>query len=262
MKKILITGAGSGIGKAAAFALAQRGHAVIATTETQVQADALVVECAKQSLTIEIWKLDITKASDRAKIVGRNIDTLINNAAIGESGSLAEVPLDLVRNSFEVNVLAPVALSQLILKEMVARKSGRVLFVSSLAGRVPMLFLNPYSMTKFALSGGVAALRQEMYLLSPHIHVSLIEPGPFATGFNEAMLTKKYTWMDTTSMFYPLLGTIKDKEQRWLRGIQKTSIKSIIKKIIKAVEADTPSLRYTSPLSHGLGVQLARIIGR
>ena len=90
-KSILITGAGTGIGHAAAFALAARGHQVLATTINEDQAQALRQECASRAVAMEVFKLDITNAQDRALIAERDVDVLVNNAALGESGSLAEV---------------------------------------------------------------------------------------------------------------------------------------------------------------------------
>jgi NAD(P)-dependent dehydrogenase (short-subunit alcohol dehydrogenase family) len=100
---------------------------------------------------MEVMKLDITSASDRAQILEQPLDVLLNNAGVGESGSLAEVDVDRIRQAFEVNVFATLELTQLALRGMIARRSGTVLFVSSIAGRIPMPFLMPYAMTKFAL---------------------------------------------------------------------------------------------------------------
>ena len=161
-KTILITGAGTGIGKDAAFALALRGHRVLATTQTEAQSDVLRIEAANRNVVLEIFKLDITFEADREAIAAYPIDVLLNNAGMGESGSLAEVDMQRVRQIFEVNLFATLALTQVALRGMIAREKGTVLFVSSIAGRVPMPFLMPYSMSKFALSAAGAGLRAEM----------------------------------------------------------------------------------------------------
>ena len=160
-KTILITGAGSGIGKDTALMLSKKGHRVIATTETDAQCEALKIETINNPNRIEIFKIDITSKIDREKLKNYNLDVLINNAAIGETGSLSEIPIERVRHNFEVNVFSTIELTQIALKNMMKKGSGTVLFVSSLAGRSPSSFLNPYSMTKFALSGGIAAIRKE-----------------------------------------------------------------------------------------------------
>jgi short-subunit dehydrogenase len=85
-KTILITGAGTGIGKDAAFALALRGHRVLATTQTEAQVNALKAEASNRNVVLEIFKLDITLEADRESISAYPIDVLINNAGLGESG--------------------------------------------------------------------------------------------------------------------------------------------------------------------------------
>ena len=93
-KTILITGAGSGIGRDAAFALAALGHHVHATTADDAQAEALRTECITRQLPMTVFRLDITSADDRALAAPLELDVLINNAGVGESGSLADVPIE------------------------------------------------------------------------------------------------------------------------------------------------------------------------
>ena len=128
-KTVMITGSGSGFGKGASLALAERGHRVIATTETEAQAAELRVEAPQ--LTVE--KLDIT-SSDVGKAAEWDIDVLINNAGAGQTGPMADVPLDRVRHLFEVNVFGTLAVTQQVLPRMVAKGAGRVIIVSSIAG--------------------------------------------------------------------------------------------------------------------------------
>ena len=90
-KKILITGAGTGIGRDAAFALAARGHRVWATTFDEAQAEALRREVTAQALPIQVFKLDITCEADRALVAPLELDVLINNAGVGESLSLIHI---------------------------------------------------------------------------------------------------------------------------------------------------------------------------
>src|SRR5687768_17531074 len=120
-RTILITGSGSGIGRDCMKALARRGHKVLASTHTAPQAEKLRERAAVDGLPVEAFKLDITNEADRAKTGELAIDVLINNAAIGESGSLAEVPLDRVRSAFETNLFATLALTQLCLRGMIGR---------------------------------------------------------------------------------------------------------------------------------------------
>ncbi len=260
-KTILITGAGTGIGRDAAFALAARGHRVIATTFSQDQADALRAECRTRDQALDVFKLDITDAADRERVLELELDVLLNNAGIGESGSLAEVDVDRIRKVFEVNLFATLELTQLALRGMIARRRGSVLFVSSIAGRIPMPFLMPYSMTKFALSAAGAGLRAELDQLRCNVQVALIEPGAIHTGFNQAMTARKYAWMGAQSYFSAQSAAMQAKEKRTFDFLEARDTRSIVAQIVKAAEARRPKLRYVAPWAQGAMVRLARIFG-
>ena len=261
-KRILITGAGSGIGKDTAYALSKRGHFVIATTETEYQAKQLRSKAQELNIRLKVFKLDITDAQDRELVKAEDIDVLINNAAIGESGCLAEIDIEKVRNNFEVNVFSHIQISQIVLKNMFERNSGTVIFISSLAGRIPIIFLGPYSMTKFALSSGVETMRKEIHKVRKNVHISLIEPGAYHTGFNQRNIAKKYEWMDESSIFHPIIDKIKKEESRLFSLTEIKSTKSIVRKIISATEAKRPRLRYSAPAWQKIGIWAQRAVGR
>ncbi|MDO9000636.1 SDR family NAD(P)-dependent oxidoreductase [Sediminibacterium sp.] len=261
-KTILITGAGTGIGKATAFELARKGHDVIATTETEEQSLDLKNEIKSANILMEVFKLDITNKTDRKKIENYNLDVLINNAGIGESGSLAEIDINKVRNNFEVNVFSTLEISQLALKKMLVRKQGTIIFISSLAGRITMPFLGPYCMTKFALSSGAETLRREIHRVRENVHISIIEPGGYHTGFNQKNIAKKYVWMNEQSVFYSIIDKIKIEEEKLFKFTESKTTTSIVQKIVKAAEAKKPKLRYSAPWWQAVGTQLLRIFGK
>ncbi len=181
-RTILITGAGSGFGKGAAIELARRGHSVVATTETQEQADALAVEHPE----LTTIKLDVTSSDDIAQAAGLKIDVLINNAGMGVMAPMATVPMDKVRASFNVNVFGMVELAQAVVPGMMERGSGRIINVSSVAGKLASPLTSPYCMTKHAVEAFTISLRGE---LAPHgIDVCKVNPGPYNTGFNDRMV--------------------------------------------------------------------------
>jgi short-subunit dehydrogenase len=257
-KTIMITGAGSGFGKLAAFALAQRGHKVIASVYDQEQADALALAATVSGLTLKIIKLDITCEEDRRQLTGSAIDVLINNAAVGESGPLAEVPLDRIRRTFETNVIGSLGMVQLAVPELIKRGGGTIVFVTSLAGRMPIPFLAPYGMTKYALEVAGADLTVE---LKPfNIHVTMIEPGAFSTGFNEAQIATKYSSMGADSIYRDKQAFI-EKGEKTVLGLQSTKIDKVVQALVKAVEAKKPKLRYAVPKWQGAGIQLLRAFG-
>ena len=259
---VLITGSGSGIGRDTAFALARRGNEVIATTHTMEDARELEAAAERERLPLRSFRMDVTLAEDRGLILEHNPDVLINNAGTGESGSLAEIDVSRVRHNFEVNVFGPLELTHLALRGMMRRDRGTVIFISSLAGRITMPFLGPYAMTKFALSGGVEALRQELSRVTRNVHIVLVEPGSYHTGFNQRNIAKKYEWMGESSYFYPIMERIRSDEERYFRLFEQRSTGSIVSKIVKAAEAERPRRRYVAPWWRGAGVQLVRRFGR
>lgn len=258
-KTIMITGAGSGFGKQTALALARRGHRVVAATYDQAQADALSHEASSLGVTLTALKLDITSETDRKQVAGSGIDVLINNAAVGESGALAEVPLDRIRRTFETNVLGTIGMVQAAVPELITRGGGTIVIVTSLAGRMAIPFLAPYGMTKFALEVAGADLAVE---LSPfNIRVSLVEPGSFATGFNEAQIATKYAWMRPDSIYRDKVDYIK-KNEGIVMGLQSSRIDQVVQAMVTAAEASRPRLRYAVPWWQGRYVQALRALGQ
>lgn len=181
-RTVLITGAGSGFGKGAAVELAARSHRVLATTETQAQADALAAEHPE----LTTMKLDVTDPADVAGAASLGVDVLINNAGLGVLGPIATVPMDRVRASFDVNVFGMVAMCQAVIPGMKERGWGRIINVSSIAGVLASAQGSPYCMTKHAVEAFTKSLRAE---LAPHgIDVTKVNPGPYNTGFNDRMV--------------------------------------------------------------------------
>lgn len=262
-KTILITGSTSGIGKATAIALAKMGHKVYATGHTDTDVAEMNEFLKDNPMTVESFRLDITVDEDRKKIHDYNIDVLINNAGMGESGSLTEIPMERLRANFETNVFGTIALTQEAMKQMIPRNSGRVIIISSLAGRSPRPFLGSYSMSKYALSAAADILRQEIKYISGKIHVSVVEPGSYHTGYNQRMIAKKYEWMGPgTSWFWNVRDGIEKMEGRMFKETEYKSLDSIVRKIVKAALSPRPRLRFVAPWWEGFVVQVMRIMGK
>jgi NAD(P)-dependent dehydrogenase (short-subunit alcohol dehydrogenase family) len=192
-KNIMITGAGSGFGRLSALALAERGHHVIATTETDEQAEQLRAEAPQ----LQVEKMDITTA-DVEKVHGWQIDTLINNAGAGQTGPIADIPMERLRHLFEVNVFGTMNVTQAVLKDMVPKHAGRIIIMSSIAGVLSAPAFGPYSMTKHALEAMGKSMRGELAPLG--IDVTLINPGPYLTGFNDRMADSMWEWFGDDSL--------------------------------------------------------------
>src|SRR6201997_858304 len=132
-RTILITGAGSGFGEGTAIGLAKQGHVVIAAAQSWPQVTALRNKANSLGLSgLRVEKLDLLEPHDTARAVDWEFDVLFNNAGIGEGGPISEIPLDLVRRNFEVNVFAPLDFTQRVVKRWVRSKTrGKIVFVSS-----------------------------------------------------------------------------------------------------------------------------------
>lgn len=260
-KTILITGSRGGIGRDAAIRLASLEHHVIATVHQEESIEDLKFYAKEKGVNIDVFKLDITDLEDQKKILDLDIDVLINNAAIGESGALAEVPLSKIRKNFETNLFGTLELTQAVLKKMMKKDSGRIIFISSIAGRLPMSFWGPYCMTKFSLSTAANIMRKELKMITRNVHISVVEPGTYLTGFNQKVMATKYAWMNESSYFYKVLNKIKKQEETTFDLLERKTNKSIVNKIVKAVESNHPRLRYTAPWWQALFVQISRIFG-
>lgn len=229
-KTVMITGAGSGFGKGASLALAARGHPVIATTETDSQAAELRAEAPQ--LTVE--KLDIT-SPDVAKADDWDVDVLINNAGAGQTGPMADVPLDRVRRLFEVNVFGTLAVTQHVLTRMVAKGAGRIIIVSSIAGVVSGPSFGPYSMTKHALEAMGKAMRAE---LAPQgIDVTLLNPGPYLTGFNDRMADSMWEWFGDDALNAPATAMFQMMREFVTTGQMDPA--EVVTRMVELTEADT-----------------------
>ncbi|MDZ4827348.1 MAG: SDR family oxidoreductase [Actinomycetota bacterium] len=229
-KTVVITGAGSGFGKGVSLALAERGHHVIATTETDEQGAALRAEAPQ--LTVE--KLDIT-TSDVRKAAGWDIDVLINNAGAGQTGPMADVPIDRVRHLFEVNVFGTLAMTQAVLPRMVAKGSGRVIIVSSIAGVMSGPAFGPYSMTKHALEAMGKAMRVE--LAQQGIDVTLLNPGPYLTGFNDRMADSMWEWFGDSSLNAPAAPLFQMMREMVTGGQMDPA--EVVTRMVELTEAET-----------------------
>ncbi|CAM5532712.1 SDR family oxidoreductase [Streptomyces diastaticus] len=191
---ILITGAGSGFGKEVALRLAAGGHDVIAGVEIIAQVSAVRAEARERGVTLRVEKLDVTDPGDRARALDWDVEVLLNNAGVAEGGSTVDIPAARLRRQFEVNVIGPVLLTQPLAKRMAERGSGRIVFMSSVAGLTVDPFTGAYAASKHAVEAFADALDQELAEFG--VTVATINPGPFLTGFNDTMFETWKEWRD------------------------------------------------------------------
>ena len=197
MKTILITGAGSGFGQEVSLRLAEKGFDVIAAVEIYAQVQTLKREAAARGVRLQVEKLDVTDEGDRKKALAWNVEILVNNAGVLEGGAVVDVPAMNIRREFEVNVIGPLLLTQGIVKQMVKRGQGRVVWVSSREGLNVNPFTGIYSASKHAIEAIAEAMSLELQEFG--VEVATINPGPFLTGFNDRGFETWKSWIDEES---------------------------------------------------------------
>jgi short-subunit dehydrogenase len=202
-KRIFITGASSGLGAGVALGLAP-DHSVTATAETWPQVRALRAAGEDAKVDIEVIKLDLLDEIDiaHAAALAEGTDVLVLNAGIQESGAMADIPIQRLRQSFDINVFGHLHLAQAILPSMVARKSGKVVWLSSIAGLQAVPFLGAYSATKHAIEAIAGAMALELKPLG--IDVATIAPGIYGTGFNDTGAESMNQWRDPKTALVPV----------------------------------------------------------
>ncbi|MDA0166759.1 SDR family NAD(P)-dependent oxidoreductase [Solirubrobacter ginsenosidimutans] len=168
-RTVLVTGASSGIGRTTALHLAQLGANVLAGVRTPEAGEAL-------GPTVTPVRLDVTRAPDVAALAQYRLDGLVNNAGIAVTAPLEFLPVEELRRQLEINVIAQLAVTQACMPALRATQ-GRIVNVSSIAGRVALPLYGPYAASKFALEALSDALRREQQ----EVGVILVEPGSIAT---------------------------------------------------------------------------------
>lgn len=177
---MLVTGASSGIGAAATHALAEAGFTVYAGVRNEDDGRRIgALHAAIRPLQLDVTSAaQIAAAAGVVRSGGVRLVGLVNNAGIAIGGPLELVTVDELRGQFEVNCFGAIAVTQAFLP-LLREGRSRVIFVGSIAGRVPMPYIGPYSASKFALRAFADALRVE--LAPGGVEVYSIEPGSVAT---------------------------------------------------------------------------------
>jgi len=246
-KRILITGAGSGFGKAAALGMAKKGHEIIAAAQISPQVMPLRDEANALGLNnLRVERLDLTDPYDIAQAQSWDIDVLLNNAGMGEAGPVWEIPIDLVHKNYEVNVFQPLVLTQGIVRRWVSEgRKGKVVFTSSMGGLFTPANWGTYVSTKHALEAIAEALQQE---LMPHgIKIQTINPGAYFTGYNETMADNPFRWLDDNKHFTKRADLRKSFDKFFATPEGKMDPQEMIDRMIEIVPSDTGKFRNVVP---------------
>lgn len=176
-KVVLITGGSSGIGKAIGELLCQKGYTVYGTSRNPERVSQTVFPL----LALDVRNADTIRKTVEVIIAkeGR-LDVLINNAGVGITGPLEEIPADEIRNNFETNLFGPIEVMKSVVPYMREQKSGLIINITSIAGYMGLPYRSVYSASKGALELITEALRMEVKSFG--IHITNVAPGDFATN--------------------------------------------------------------------------------
>ena len=236
---VLITGASSGIGAATAEHLLQRGWRVLAAAR-RVEAMAPLAERGA-----EVLPLDIADPASRERLASQvservgALDGLVNNAGFGEVGPVERMPLERARAMFEVNVFGLIGLTSLLLPAMRERGRGRIVNLSSIAGRWVSPGSGWYGASKHALEAVSDALRVELHNFG--VQVVLVEPGLIATEF-AAVADPSIQQAQDCTVYGPMMTKVRSGWTDQFRGASSPLV--VARTIETALTAPDPRPRY------------------
>jgi NAD(P)-dependent dehydrogenase (short-subunit alcohol dehydrogenase family) len=258
-RSVLITGASTGIGAAAALQLARLGWRVFAGVRREQDGEALRNRFFASSGpdfanpgALHPLLLDVTRADDvqravenvRTLLAGAPLSGLVNNAGWLCMGPLEVIPIEDVRRQFEVNVFGALQTTQAFLPQLRAG-GGRIVHISSSSGRNALPYLGPYAASKFALEALADSMRIELHRFG--VRVSLIEPGPVETP----LLDKNLAWLDDLeSRMTEEQRELYEGELRLVRHVAQTSdarampVQRVVDCILDALTSRRPKARY------------------
>jgi NAD(P)-dependent dehydrogenase (short-subunit alcohol dehydrogenase family) len=203
----LITGCSSGIGRALAVELARRRQRVFATARKPETLEGLE---GLETLALDVTDgASIQRAVDEVVVKAGRLDVLINNAGVNAFGPLPEVPIDEVRRIFDTNVAGLLALTQAVFPHMADQRSGRIVNVGSVVGRLATPFAGPYCATKAAVHMLSDVLRME---LAPFgIDVIVVQPGRVRSSIAESSSVGLERYGASTSRFRAVFEQIRKR---------------------------------------------------
>ena len=260
MPVTLVTGTSTGIGLATALHFARHGHQVVATMRNLAKAGPLEAVARDEKLPVVVRELDVTRQEsiDRAmaETVAQQgpIDVLVNNAGIGGATPLELTPEDEHRAMFEANYWGPIRMIRVVLPSMREGRTGCILNLTSIAGRIATPNQIAYSASKFALGAASEALAHEMAAFG--VRVAIIEPGVIQTAiFENSAGATRY---DKSS---PYRQIMRRNGKLFAAGFRNPGrAETVAEVIFEAVTTERPRLRYlVGTDAEGMAAGRARI---
>jgi len=245
----LITGSSSGIGLETALLLARNGFKTYASMRNLEKSKNITQVANREKLPVEVIQLDVNndisvkQAIDKlVQAEDQRIDVLVNNAGYGLLGAIEDLTIEEIKAQFETNFFGVIRVTQQVLPVMRKQKSGTIVNISSVGGRMGLPSLSAYHSTKFALEGLSESISYELEPFG--IKVVLIEPGFIRTNImNSSMIAKKA--VDPKSPYFSLTQQL---ERSFKAAMENTSASSppeeVAKVVLQAVKSESPKLRY------------------
>jgi len=251
----LITGSSSGIGFETSLLLARNGIYTYATMRNLSKSQEILDIAKKECLPLKVLTLDVTdekstkNAIDMVMHEQNRIDILVNNAGYSLVGALEQISMDEIKEEFETNFFGIIKLIQKVLPQMRKQQSGRIINVSSLAGRIGLPLVSAYVSSKFALEGLSESLKYEVQDFG--IYVILIEPGVIKTNFiknlkiGKQVITSENGDVNTSSADLPYAEITQKRISAFKPRFEKgSSAKEVADTILEAVTSNKPKFRY------------------
>jgi NAD(P)-dependent dehydrogenase (short-subunit alcohol dehydrogenase family) len=243
----VVTGSSSGIGLAASLALAKNGYVTYATMRNLAKQDSIQSVAEKEHLPVRTVQLDVTDENSVKNAIqsilsesGR-IDLLVNNAGYGMTGAFEDIGMDEIKSLYETNVFGVIRVTQAVLPIMRKQGSGRIINISSGAGRIGYPGGSAYVSSKFALEGLSESMAFEVEQFG--IKTVLVEPGFIRTNFAENIVTAKKA-QDPNSPYSQTMMQMKSSSHR-RRMIENAPDADLVASVIvEAATAKEPDLRY------------------
>jgi NAD(P)-dependent dehydrogenase (short-subunit alcohol dehydrogenase family) len=243
----VVTGSSSGIGLAASLALAKNGYVTYATMRNLAKQDSIQSVAEKEHLPVRTVQLDVTDENSVKNAIqsilsesGR-IDLLVNNAGYGMTGAFEDIGMDEIKSLYETNVFGVIRVTQAVLPIMRKQGSGRIINISSGAGRIGYPGGSAYVSSKFALEGLSESMAFEVEQFG--IKTVLVEPGFIRTNFAENIVTAKKA-QDPNSPYSQTMMQMKSSSHR-RRMIENAPDADLVASVIvEAATAKEPNLRY------------------
>jgi short-subunit dehydrogenase len=239
-QRVVISGLADGMGRQTALLLAERGVSIAGFDLDEAGLKSLADELDARGVDHHLVPLDIRdRAGVRAfrdQVIAKwgHVDTVMSNVGVPFFGPFEEVDLDAALRAFEINVIGAAALFQAFLPGMRERRSGKLVAVASLVGRIPFPFESIYSATKFAVEGMVQSFKFEV---EPYgIKVALIEPAQVSTGFAQ----KSLKLPEPSSPYYERAMRFIERDNELVRNATTPTVAA--RKIAAVVLAEKPKL--------------------